>query len=290
MLRGPWRRWTDSVSADKRSPANSQRQHPEEVIDVTGMVSASEGPVHQTSVSSAIRQVTGLLNAPSAEAEAPVETARETMTEKRAAASSVETAVISLESAVEEEEEEVAVEVAALMAQTAEEDVVTQEIGEDAPLPAESTAEDALALARVAATEDAEATLQEATNQEEIAATEEVEALLRHALVRNNAVEEATHRERVRAELLRRGEEATDLARDLGPSREVEALTAEKRETREVFLLELATTRRLAPTKSLMAFNKIKILKTRMILRSQMPLTMIETDLRQNVLNEVSTN
>lgn len=98
---------------------------------------------------------------------------------------------------MEGEEEEVAVEVAALMAQTAEEDVDTQEIGEDAPLPAESTAEDALALARVAATEDAEATLQEATNQGEIAATEEVEALLRHALVRNSAVEEATHRERV---------------------------------------------------------------------------------------------
>ena len=65
-------------------------------------------------------------------------------------------------------------------------------------------------------------------------------------------------------------------------------MTAEKRETREVLLLELATTRRLAPTKSLMAFNKI--LKTRMILRSQTPLLMTETDLRQDVLNEVSTN
>ena len=115
------------------------------------------------------------------------------MTEERAAASNVETEVILLESAVGEE---VAVGVAALMAQTAEEDVDTQEIGEDAPLPAESTAEDALALARVAATEDIEATRQRATDQGEIVATEEAEAPLHHALV-INAVEEATHRERV---------------------------------------------------------------------------------------------
>jgi len=75
--------------------------------------------------------------------------------------------------------------------------VITQEIEEkeDAPLPAESTVEDALALARVATIEDAEAT-QAATNLEEIAAIEEAEVPLHHALV-INAAEEATHRERV---------------------------------------------------------------------------------------------
>ena len=195
------------------------------------------------------------------------------MTEEKAAASNAEVEATSQGSAMEVE---VVAEVAALMDQTAEEVAVTEETEDDAHRHAETTAgEDAQARATVAQ-EDAEATLQEVIDQkeEEIAATV-AEAHLLHALV-ISAVEEVPPQkaalEVVRVELLKRREEATGLAPDQAPKQEgAEVWRVEKRATKEVPLPELITAKRSTTDlmKSQMAFNKTKILKTRMISRSQ---------------------
>lgn len=224
---------------------------------------------------------TGPPNAPSAEAGAPVETARETTTGERAVASSVAAVVTSPESAAEED---VAAEAAATLTdRTAEEDVDTQEIGEDVPQAAGTTAGDAQARAGVAQ-EEAGAIRLEVTDQRE----EETAATEAEAPMVKDVEEEATPQEEaaVLVELLRRGEVATGPAPDQAPSRGAqEVLTAGKKGTREVPLPELTTQRLTAPMKSQMAFKKTEILKTRMTLRSQRLLTMIETDLRQAILN-----
>lgn len=219
------------------------------------MVSVSEDQAHLTSASNATEQVTGLPNAPSAEAEAPVVTDRETRTEERVAASNAGVVATSPGNAMEEEE--AAVEVAALRDQTAEEAVATEEILEgDARLPVETTAgEVAPALAKVAQ-EDAEATLQVAIDPEETEIVVIEAEAHPHLVLEINVVEEVPQdlkeavlvkvEEAARAELLiRNKEEVTGLAPGQAPKQEgAKVWTVEQRETKEAPPLELTTARR----------------------------------------------
>ena len=173
----------------------------------------------------------GLPNAQSAEAEATVETVRETMTEEKVAASSAELEATSLESATNLEVDDAAVAATAtLMVQTAEEVVVATLEG-DAHLLAESIAGDAQAQVK-AVQEGAEATLPKVTDQEEeeeIAVTE-AEAPRKDAQATGAAERAIRLEQTARAGLQKRKEEATDLVQDQALLAEAEATTPETRD------------------------------------------------------------
>lgn len=229
MLRELSRRWTDNASTGRRLQQSLQRQHLAGVTDGTEMENASVGQVPQTSASSVTKSVIGLPNAQSAEAEATVETVRETMTEERVAASSAEVEATSLESATNLVDDVAVAATATLMVQTAEEVVVATLEG-DAHLLAETIVGDALAQVK-AVQEGAEATLLKVIDQEEEEEIAVTEAKAPHKDAQlTGAAEEANHlKPTARARLQTRREEATDLAQDQALLAEAEALTPETR-------------------------------------------------------------